>query len=602
MSPSLRVFSCLLSLPALCAPTVSPTPELETPIRAFCRSVVQLTRATELDSNPSPSQIRALRTQAEALGEVAAKRFPVDHPTQALLQAALGTLCCIEGDSERGEALFQLGSRTLALRLQRSRAILGSQHPDLVPDLMDVGLLYELAGLRAAPWRDEALSIRDITTLKPDPLLEAELAAAIEDRYGPFLTVAELDPMLQLASRLAKRWLDEPKLGSRTERILRLGLKSDAERVWHLVALHGNASLRRDLESLLDQLDSAKLVELEAIDPLCRLKESVANTRLEAPVRRLLFRIEKQNRKRLDLAQRRRLLEAGDDRTGALKLLSVELETAALSQQPSLLREVLNLSQGHPEADLLDQALPLLQNLAEKATPEVAQERTELLKDWSQCALSLQRFETANLLNLQADRLEAPPPEPPAIPEAARPTLDAESVLRARLQALPRADIRAWETLRHEVELLLGPHHPLIAEILLVRSEWGEPEALADAQAALELLEPDQNLELRMRILSQMASLQAREGCGSAMEQTLRQWTQLMEDPFFAADRFAEDRSHLLVSRVLYLWREQRVDEIEQLPIHLLGGHDKVPELEAIHARILRTARLQAILRAQGLP
>jgi hypothetical protein len=608
-----REFSCVVGIFVLAAPVLGgPASDgsfksslsFEATIQAFCRDIVRLTKPDDFEAKPSPDQIHALRLQAESLLKVSQRQLPTDHPALALLEAALGTLLCADGQEAPGTIAFTQGSRKLALRLRERRIALGPQHLDLVPELATMGRLYELAGLRSAQWRDEALEIRDHAATKPDPALEGEQAAAIEDRYGPWLTVAETEPMLNLCGLLARRWLADCRMPQRTERILRLGLKPDAERVWALAARKGSESLRRDLEALLAELDTDQVLNQGALPTLCKLAERLQATPLEPASLRLIQRLEKQGRKRLSLAQRRQLFQMMGDADEACALLEKELDAATTAAQLPLLNEALPLLEQAPRNALLMKGSTWLLERADQAirTASIPKELPDLMQRWAARLDAGDHKAEGQRMREQINQLGNPSAEKPTEePWTEEVGSGPDAAFRLRLRKLSRKPILSeLDALLEEVERLRSPNHPLVAEILMERSHLNTDHSLADAQRAARILETSENLDLRIEAMSQVVECCSRDGNGHELERAIWDLGTLMQTPALADPRYDETRKNMVISLILYLWREQRPGEIEQLPAILQTGIEK--ELEPVRDRLRRTTRLQGLLRAQGLP
>jgi hypothetical protein len=194
--------------------------------------------------------------------------------------------------------------------------------------------------------------------------LERDLAAAVEDRYGPWLTVVELEPMLEFSQQLARVWLSYPEDGALTRQVLKLGLKPDAERVWKLAARKSSEGARRDLAALLERLDPRVLLQETArstgegdLRAVLGLAETLKRTPLETPVQELL--------KRLDArlcepgqaphpALRRRIARIREDWDGYGDLLLEELMEASLREEgPEGLDEAERFLRNHSDARLL---------------------------------------------------------------------------------------------------------------------------------------------------------------------------------------------------------------------------------------------------------
>jgi hypothetical protein len=202
----------------------------------------------------------------------------------------------------------------------------------------------------------------------------------------------------------------------------------------------------------------------------------------------------------------------------------------------------------------------------------------------------------------QINQLGVPPAEKPTEepwPEGVGSGPDA--AFRLRLRKLSRKPILSeLDALLEEVERFRGSNHPLIAEILMERSHLNTDHSLADAQRAARILESSENLDLRIEAMSQVVECCSRDGNGRELERAIWDLGALMQTPALADPPYDDTRKKMVISLILYLWREQRPGEIEQLPATLQIDIEK--EMEPVRDRLRRTTRLQGLLRAQGLP
>ena len=370
-----------------------PAPQaLEASVLDFCRSV-----ATQMgmEAKPTHAYLCALKQQAVSMAGPCRKALPTDSCALPLLEAALGALECATGEELKGEKRFGHGAQMLANRWRQCRKTTGARSLERLPELKNLALLYELAGLRSSRWRDEALEIRMGAARDPDPPLEKDLVGAVEDHYGPWLTVVELEPMLCFCHHLTRVWLTYPEPAAMTRQVLRLGLKPDAFRVWRLAARTSDEAQRRELAALLTRLDPETL--LQAVDSapssegdlnaLLSLAEALQGTPLEAPMQGLLKRLDTQASKTDSAGSRgnlrRRLARLMEDWDGWSELLRRELTATGLDEAGlTLLGEAETLLKAHPDDALLETGSRWLQAYGQaqgKATPSLCQ----TLEIWS---------------------------------------------------------------------------------------------------------------------------------------------------------------------------------------------------------------------------
>ncbi len=393
----------ILPLPPPSEIAQAPLP-LEVAALDFCRGVAP---QMGWEAKANPSALKALRHQATSLLEVCARALPPENRALPLLGAALGALESATGEEAKGEKRYGRAARTLALRWRNAQKAWGASSPRCLPELESLILLYELGGMRASLWRDETLRIRVNQARVPDPVLEQDLAAAVEDHYGPWLTVVELEPMLEFSHHLARIWGSHGEDRAMTRRILTLGLRPDAHRVWRLAARKATEGLRLQLARLLARLDPEAILREDAqgaggVDSVLRLGEALMGTPLEGAARELL--------KRLDVALfqeslvprrdlRRRIARILQDWTGWASQLREELAPAESSEViASLLGEAEPFLREHRDGGLLDLGTRKLRALAQgqgPADPELARR----LEAWAE--LQTDPFEAEDLRRLR---------------------------------------------------------------------------------------------------------------------------------------------------------------------------------------------------------
>jgi len=350
------VIPWLIPPPVQAAPAPLP---LEEATLDFCRRVAsQIGWEAPLD----PARLKALRLQAASMLPVCAKGLPPGSRALPLLEAALGALESAVGEEAKGEKRFGRAAKSLALRWRSAQKAWGAGSPRRLPELDNLMLLYELGGLRASGWRDEALRIRLGATRAPDPVLEKDLAAAVEDHYGPWLTVVEVEPMLEFCNHLARLWSGYRDDRALTRQIIQLGLKPNAERVWVLAARRSPEGFRTGLVDLLGRLDSDTLLSEGAPpagngDAALRLAEALGGTPLEPAARDLLKRLEARlsELKRDPRGElRRRMARIRGDWGALAGLLTGGLgEAKSMEEVAPLLGEAETLLRDHPDGGLL---------------------------------------------------------------------------------------------------------------------------------------------------------------------------------------------------------------------------------------------------------
>lgn len=343
-------------------PLVAPAPfeaALERSVAGLCR---QASALMELGNEATPAQVKALRVQVEALRSAVRRNLGAGHGDLPLLDAALGALQATAGQEVQGERRYGFAARELALRWARLQRSLPADSPERAPELERLALLAELAGLRGTPWREKALFLRNRLAKGPDRALEVGLAALVEDRYGPWLTVAEVDPMLDACQALVQAWQREPDGAALTRRVVELGLKSEAGRVWRLAARKGDGRFREAVAGLLGRMDAGVLARHEAA--LASLDEALLDGPLDAPVRELLGRVLRhaEGQPRME-PLRRRLLQRLGDVAGEEALLAAMLPRAAAGEAVPLLRRAAELLGRRGDAELLGTSLTVLEAL-----------------------------------------------------------------------------------------------------------------------------------------------------------------------------------------------------------------------------------------------
>jgi len=365
----------LLLPPAQVSPSQSP---LTAAVLAFCSEVATQMTLEDLESKADPKRLGLLKKQARQLLQASQGSLPSNDTARPLLEGALGALELATGQEAQGERRYGQAAKALALRFRSARLALGPQNPELLPELEALALLYRMAGLRDAHWRDEALRIRVQIGQRPDPALEKDLAAAVEDHYGPWLTVAEEEPMLEFCGSLAQVWMRYPRDLELTRRVLEVGLKSNATRVWRLAARRADEGLRRGLSALVQRMDPSAAGEEKSRESLLELGESLLGTPLETSGRDLLKRLAKVPS--LSGPARRRVARALEDQEGEATLLEAELRAAKPREALPLLEAASELLREHPHSALLEEGTRQLQAAALLDPP--AEELPRWLEAW----------------------------------------------------------------------------------------------------------------------------------------------------------------------------------------------------------------------------
>jgi len=365
----------MLAIPPPPPAQVSPAP-LEAATLAFCQEVASQMALEELESKAAPRRLQLLKKQAQQLLNASAGGPLPGDRTRPLLEAALGALELATDQAAQGERRYGRAAKALAVRWRRAQLALGLRHSQLLPELEALALLYRLGGLRDAHWRDEALRIRVSQPQGLDPTLEKDLAAAVEDHYGPWLTVAEVEPMLECCGHLARVWMRQRSDAELTRHVLALGLKTHATRVWRLVARRATADLREDLAALVGRLGPAMSKEEKLPEPLLELGEALLGTPLETHGRALLKRLDAHAPRE----QRRRIARLLGDWENEAKLLEAELGAAQPTEALALLQTATWLLRVHPQTDLLAAGTDRLMAATRQEPPAEALPR--LLEAW----------------------------------------------------------------------------------------------------------------------------------------------------------------------------------------------------------------------------
>jgi len=391
---------------------------------AFCREVATRMTLEDFDSKVDMKRLEHLRKQAAQMTQ--ACKLPEGSLATPLLEAALGSLESATGMESQGEIRYGKAAKILAQIFRNDQRRLGAGHPSLLPDLEALALLYRLGGLRGAHWRDEALRIRVQRSQVPDPILEKDLAVAVEDHYGPWLTPVELEPMLEFCGHLARTWSRNRSDKELTRRVLDVGLKSNATRVWRLAARKAADSLREDLASLLRRLDPA--ASPRAPEAFVELGEALLKTPLESQAKALLKRVDASG---IPSPLRRRIARLLEDWEMEAGLLEAELKQASPENAGSLLTASVELLKEHPNEGLLAEGTRKVKAMAALNAPP--EDLPQILEQW---------------MDLQDNREEA------------------EELLRLRLALVDGKDIRGrCALLAHlgrwqELEALLGSAEP----------------------------------------------------------------------------------------------------------------------------------------------
>lgn len=346
---------------------------LENAVLAFCREV-----AKQMDpegSKISGARANALRAQADALSPVTQRGLPPESLALPLLEATTGTLESLCGDEVKGERRYGRAAKAMSLRWRDRQLALPQDSLARIPELEGLALLYELGGLCGTPWRDEVLRLRARAALAgrahDDSALAKDLAGAVEQHYGPWLTVANVEPMLEFSGLLLRVWENEKNQPKLTQQVASLALKKHAERVWRLAARKGSTGLCEDLGALLDRLDAGLLLK-DWADPALQLGEALLGSPVELPARRLLKRLDAAAAKAQTPAMRRRIARLlGDWETEADLLAEALPRSASGDARLELLRDAASLLEQHAHARLLSEATRVLRTaIAKGVHPE----------------------------------------------------------------------------------------------------------------------------------------------------------------------------------------------------------------------------------------
>ncbi|MDP2875842.1 MAG: hypothetical protein Q8O00_06625, partial [Holophaga sp.] len=343
-----------LLLPGCTAPAPSP---LEAEAFRFCRTVAAL---MGLEAKIDPARAKLLRGQAIVMLAGARGGLPPDSPALPLLEAAQGSLDVLAGDSVTGERRYGRAVQRMALRWRERRKILPADSPQRVPELESLALLCELGGLRGTAWREEALRLRVRIAKGVDAALEKDLGLAVEERYGPWLTVAEVDPMVEFCGYLAQLWLREQSSEALTHRVMKVALKPSSESVWRLAARKGGESFRADLGALLERLVASLLLRTQE-DSALKMGAALLGTPVDLAVRRLLRRMDSAAIKAGSLESRRRIARLLGDWELEADLLVQALRVEPLPEaRLRLVGEASAILRAHTHLGLLQEATRVL--------------------------------------------------------------------------------------------------------------------------------------------------------------------------------------------------------------------------------------------------
>jgi hypothetical protein len=581
-----------------------------------------LTRSQAWTPEPDLERLRTFRDQVATLLPLCAQTLPPGHRVPVLLEAALGALEARLGLGARGERRYAQAAKTLAGHWRRTRAAFGPDNPRCLPDLEALGLLYGFAGLREVPWRAEAIRIRLAAGKGPDPALEERLVEVVEDHYGPWLTPTEREPLLEASAQLTQLWLRYRSDAALTRRVLDLGLKTEAPRVWSLVARQAPEPLRQDLASLIGRLQvtPAALAEGQG-DALVPWAQALMDTPLERPARGFLLRLERALKAEADprhLPLRRAVARVLGEVPAQVALLKEELALAEPpSSLPTLLRTAEPLLREHLDEALLDAATRKVKTLGSPLTdPELA----SAVEGWCRLLGDAGRDQDQATLRAFLPRSQAAPmpagaPDPVAeapreepLPGAVTPG-PVEAALRSRWTGLPVSGPRqpALLELINETRARLGPAHPLLAALYAELGELEGADGAPHLEQALAILEPAPLGQEQAILKIHLALLSASSLDGPRMERCqLRLLGALEALPALDA-QVRELGKDLAVTLLLPLIRAERLEDLLGLlpRLQALMKRAEVPftaDLAGIQASLQRLARFQAAVRAAGLP
>jgi hypothetical protein len=554
------------------------------------------------------------------------RALPPGHRVPALLEAALGALESALGQKARGERRYAQAAKTLARQWRQTRAAFGAGSPRCLPSLEALGLLYGFAGLRETPWRAEAIRIRLASGKGPDPALEERLVEAVEDHYGAWLDPTELEPLLEASAQLTQLWLRHGSDAALTRRVLALGFKADAYRVWGLVATKAPEPLRQDLAALIGRLQvtPAALGEGQG-EALIPWAQALLGTPLERPARDLLLRLGRALKAEANprsLGLRRALARVLGDGPGQVALLKEEL---ALAEPPSTLQTLLRaaepLLREHLDESLLDAGTRRAKALlVAPPDPDLASAMEAWCRLLGEAGRSQDQAALRALLpgdevpplapGLPVEAAELPPEEPP--PGAASPG-PVEADLRSRWSGLPASAPRQPALLKliEETRARLGPAHPLLAALYADLGELEGPEGVPHLEQALAILEPAPLGQEQAILKVHLALISASSLDAARMERCLLRLLGGLESLPALDSQVKDYGKDLAVTLFVPLLRQERLEDILGLMPRLQGlmkraaGAGPVPfaaELAVIQTSLQRLARFQTILRTAGLP
>jgi hypothetical protein len=567
------------------APGLATPPALRQTLIGLCTEAARALEVPVLENHAprDPGRLPFLLAQARALAP-SAEGLPPGDPLRPLASATLGALEVALGQEEAGFQRYGKAAKALAAQWRADRTTKGPASLELLPDLDHLATLYALAGLRKDAWRDEALRIRCAANRAADSGLEEDLAAAVEDHYGPWLTPVELAPTLEFCTLLARRWQREPDDRVFTRRLAKVGMKDSADHVWGLAARKGPEGLRNELQALLARLDAATLLEDPAWAPAAlKVVEALRDTPLQGESDRLMNRLDallaRQGTSRSGL--RRRIAQIREDASAEQALLAEEL---ALERDPAALRGLLGeaavLLERPPGDGLLRAGTPRILALARTVGPgdDAAQ---NLYGTWLQLLRRAGDLPSAEALA-------------PFIHEAESPAAPSSEEAPPPGRVEPTAEDPRAADLREAV-----------APILELARHSSDPQAaLLRLEAILPQVEASPDAELQAECLGTLAWLQSQEGRDQDLEATFQLLFRLLE----ARPDLKGDAKEAPLLYLVHLWRAQRLDDViarmrrwEAL-LRRNSDQEWVEKLAKYGPSFERMARFQGLLRAAGLP
>jgi hypothetical protein len=565
-------------------------PALRQALATLCLEAAQTLYVPILENHAPRDRGRLpfLLAQAQALAP-SAELLPPEDLLRSLAAATLGALEVATGREDAGFRRYGQAAKAMGLQWRARKAAQGATSLALLPDLDHLATLQALAGLRKAPWRDEALRIRCAASRGPDPGLEQGLAEAVEDHYGPWLTPVELEPTLEFCGLLARQWQREPDDRTFTRRLAKVGMKDGAELVWRLVARKGPEGMRSELQALLGRLDAATLLEEDAASAgALKVAEALRATPLQRDSDRLLNRLDtllgKAGPSRLGL--RRRIARIREDADAEAAFLAEEVgfekDPAALR---GLLKEAADLLEHTPAEALVKAGTPRILALAR--APGTRDEATrDLLGAWNrilrQAGDPAAATELAASLAPEREAVIPPPAAEPDAPEAPAPPQPREEAAATRASAL----------------------RPAVDDILNFAKGGRDPqEATLRLEAILPKVEEARDPDLQAECLGTLAWVQSQEGKDTEMEATFLAMLRLLEEN---PDLKGDTREAPLLYLV-HLWRAQRLDDViarmrrwETL-LRRDPRNEGLEELAKYGPLFERMARFQGLLRTAGL-